>query len=163
MDKYQLSERDICTKFITPALEKAGWDIATQVREEFDNLKTLGMLADITVPLTLTSGLDARIAHFSDGQFQSVYIYSIVELFKDRNCLTLLDEPDAFLHPEWQLYFLRQVFEITDAAGTSNHVLMSSHSAVTLIPHDKKKIKFSTLRTIRRIATTCRRLLRSRN
>ena len=35
MDKYQLTERDICTKFITPALEKAVWDIATQVREEF--------------------------------------------------------------------------------------------------------------------------------
>ncbi|MEM9008981.1 MAG: type I restriction endonuclease, partial [Cyanobacteria bacterium P01_F01_bin.86] len=35
MDKKQLSERDICTKFITPALEKAGWDIITQVREEF--------------------------------------------------------------------------------------------------------------------------------
>lgn len=35
MGKRQLSERDICTKFITPALEQAGWDIATQVREEF--------------------------------------------------------------------------------------------------------------------------------
>jgi type I restriction enzyme, R subunit len=35
MNKRQLSERDICTKFITPALEKAGWDIATQIREEF--------------------------------------------------------------------------------------------------------------------------------
>ena len=35
MNKRQLSERDICTKFITPALEQAGWDIATQVREEF--------------------------------------------------------------------------------------------------------------------------------
>lgn len=35
MDKRQLSERDICTKFITPALEQAGWDVATQVREEF--------------------------------------------------------------------------------------------------------------------------------
>ena len=35
MDKYQLTEREICTKFITPALEKAGCDIATQVREEF--------------------------------------------------------------------------------------------------------------------------------
>lgn len=35
MDKKQLSERDICTKFITPALEKAGWDILTQIREEF--------------------------------------------------------------------------------------------------------------------------------
>jgi type I restriction enzyme R subunit len=30
-----LSERDICTKFITPALERAGWDVHTQVREEF--------------------------------------------------------------------------------------------------------------------------------
>ena len=29
-----LSERDICTKFITPALKNAGWDIDTQVLEE---------------------------------------------------------------------------------------------------------------------------------
>ena len=109
---------------------------------QFDNLKTLGMLTEITIPLQLTGGLDATIAHFSDGQFQSVYIYSIVELFKNRNCITLLDEPDSFLHPEWQFDFLRQVFEITDTTVKNNHVLMSSHSAVTLIPHDKKKIKF---------------------
>ena len=32
MPKY--SERDICTKFITPALIKAGWDIHKQIREE---------------------------------------------------------------------------------------------------------------------------------
>jgi energy-coupling factor transporter ATP-binding protein EcfA2 len=105
---------------------------AQELFRQFDNLKTLGMLADIAVPLTLTSGLDASIAHFSDGQFQSVYIYSIVELFKDRNCLTLLDEPDAFLHPEWQFDFLRQVFDITDAAAKTSHILMSSHSASTI-------------------------------
>ncbi len=34
MDKGILSERDICTKFITPALVAAGWNITTQVREE---------------------------------------------------------------------------------------------------------------------------------
>ena len=34
MDKKSLSERDICTKFITPALRKAGWDEMVQVREE---------------------------------------------------------------------------------------------------------------------------------
>ena len=34
MDKKALSERDICTKFITPALVQAGWDIQTQIREE---------------------------------------------------------------------------------------------------------------------------------
>ncbi|MGB3311647.1 MAG: type I restriction endonuclease [Nodosilinea sp.] len=34
MNKKDLSERDICTKFITPAIAQAGWDIQTQVREE---------------------------------------------------------------------------------------------------------------------------------
>lgn len=38
-DKKNLSERDICTKFITPALAKAGWDIVTQVAEEFSLTK----------------------------------------------------------------------------------------------------------------------------
>lgn len=34
MDKRSLSERDICTKFITPALRNAGWDEMLQIREE---------------------------------------------------------------------------------------------------------------------------------
>lgn len=34
MKKKTLSERDICTKFITPAIEKAGWDKLTQLLEE---------------------------------------------------------------------------------------------------------------------------------
>ncbi|MBL5782258.1 DEAD/DEAH box helicase family protein [Bacillus sporothermodurans] len=35
VDKKKLSERDICTKFITPAIEQSGWDIHRQVREEY--------------------------------------------------------------------------------------------------------------------------------
>src|SRR5476649_1919327 len=34
MDKKLLSERDICTKFITPAVKDAGWDEMSQIREE---------------------------------------------------------------------------------------------------------------------------------
>ena len=34
MDKKALSERDICTQFITPAIVAAGWDLQRQVREE---------------------------------------------------------------------------------------------------------------------------------
>ena len=34
IDKQSLSERDICTKFITPALRRAGWDEMLQIREE---------------------------------------------------------------------------------------------------------------------------------
>lgn len=33
-DKQELSEQDICTKYILPALVRAGWDITKQVREQ---------------------------------------------------------------------------------------------------------------------------------
>ena len=39
MDKKSLSERDICTKFITPALSRAGWDVESQIREEVNLTK----------------------------------------------------------------------------------------------------------------------------
>jgi len=98
----------------------------------FDNLKVLEMLEDISIPLKLTNGEEATNAFFSDGQFQSVYIFAITELFKQRHCLTLLDEPDSFLHPEWQHEFLSQIFEISEAASQTNHTLLSSHSASTI-------------------------------
>ena len=34
MEKKQLSERDICSKYITPAIIGAGWDLHSQIREE---------------------------------------------------------------------------------------------------------------------------------
>ena len=34
MEKTRLSESDVCAKFITPALHRAGWDEATQIRRE---------------------------------------------------------------------------------------------------------------------------------
>jgi len=34
MDKKLLSERDICSKYIAPAVQRAGWDMHRQVREE---------------------------------------------------------------------------------------------------------------------------------
>ena len=34
INKKALSERDICTKYITPAIVEPGWDVQTQVREE---------------------------------------------------------------------------------------------------------------------------------
>lgn len=117
-------------------------ETSQEVFRQLDNLKTLGMLSEISVPLLLDGDVDGSIRHFSDGQFQSVYIYALSELFKDRECITLLDEPDAFLHPEWQFEYLTQVEEISDQAAKTNHILMTSHSAVTLIASENKRVKF---------------------
>jgi energy-coupling factor transporter ATP-binding protein EcfA2 len=113
---------------------------------QFDNLKILGLLGKISIPLELIDGANTNIDHFSDGQVQLVYIYSLVELFKDRNCITLLDEPDSFLHPKWQFDFLKQVFEITDTAAKNNHVLMSSHNAATLCGLEMQNISLFNIK-----------------
>lgn len=111
-----------------------------QLFREFDNLKTIEMLRSISIEVELIDGTRGTINQFSDGQFQAVYIYSIIELFKDRNCLMLLDEPDSFLHPEWQYQFLSQIIKITDSTARNTHVLMTSHSAITLLNSEEKKI-----------------------
>lgn len=112
----------------------------------FDMLKTLGMMKELSVPLALEGGKEASISHFSDGQFQSVYVYAVTELFKDRECLTLLDEPDAFLHPEWQHTFFDQVNDISENATKTNHIILSSHSAITLISSQTEKVSYIDLK-----------------
>lgn len=115
---------------------------ALELFVSFDNLITIGMLSDISIEVELNSGKKIDIKQFSDGQFQSIYIYTITELFKNKNCISLLDEPDSFLHPEWQYDFLKQVCEISDESSESNHIIMSSHSAVTLIKFIKSRVNY---------------------
>lgn len=112
----------------------------------FNNLRILGMLGEIEMTLTLSGIEVSDLGRFSDGQFQSVYIFAISELFKDRNCITLLDEPDAFLHPEWQFDFLTQTHAISEKATKTNHILMTSHSAATLISDLDKSVKYFDLK-----------------
>jgi ABC-type Mn2+/Zn2+ transport system ATPase subunit len=99
---------------------------------EFNALHTLGMIEEVSIPVRLGAQVEVTSRAFSDGQFQSIYLFAISELFKNRECVTLLDEPDAFLHPEWQYDFLSQVLQISDQAARTNHILMSSHSASTI-------------------------------
>jgi len=57
MNKQQLSERDICSKYILPALKRAGWDLHLQIREEFELTR-----GRITVRGKLVSRAPARRA-----------------------------------------------------------------------------------------------------
>lgn len=136
-DEGYLNKEDYQDEFImyldiTDFQNKFSEATTQNVFRDFDNLKTIEMLSDISIDLELLDGSKIGVDKFSDGQFQSVYIYSIMELFKDRNCITLLDEPDSFLHPEWQFDFLKQIFEITEVQSVNNHVLLTTHSPSTL-------------------------------
>lgn len=105
-----------------------------------DNLKTIGILEDLDIKVKLVSGKIISLDQFSDGQFQSIYILCLTEIFKDFNCISLLDEPDSFLHPEWQFNFFDQIKEISEQSTRSNHLLISSHSAITLLKSEQRKV-----------------------
>ncbi|MCJ2137414.1 AAA family ATPase [Methylobacterium sp. J-026] len=117
---------------------------------QFNALRALNMIADISIPVRLAANTEVSSRAFSDGQFQSVYLFAISELFKDRECITLLDEPDAFLHPEWQFDFLHQTLAISNHGARTNHILMSSHSASTIAAKVEcriRQIEFTGVRT----------------
>ncbi|UYV15960.1 AAA family ATPase [Porphyrobacter sp. ULC335] len=121
--------------------EGMGEDASEMLFRSFDALRIVGMLDDIGIAITLESLEVSELNHFSDGQFQSVYVFAVSEIFKRRNCLTLLDEPDAFLHPEWQFDFLDQVTAISAEAASTNHILLSSHSASTVAAKCDNRIR----------------------
>jgi len=108
--------------------------------EMFNSIKVIDIIDDIKFNVTLTSGQNQDINYFSDGQFQSIYLFSLLESFQDRNCLTLMDEPDSFLHPEWQYQFINQTKFISEPAKRKNQVLLTSHSPSTVAAIDNDNI-----------------------
>ena len=123
-----------------------------KVRKEFEkepsdyffrnlnSLRLIEMLENVSCNYSSEVG-QGRLLDFSDGQFQSLYLFAITELFSDSNCLSLLDEPDSFLHPDWQFNFLQQVTEISKKGTDSNHIIMTSHSASTIAAKVQSRIR----------------------
>lgn len=135
-DTYQL----YCS--LTLLRERFTGQSSLELFKAFDNLKTLGMLDGLTLNLRMVNNKELSSNAFSDGQFQTIYLFAISEIFKDANCITLMDEPDSFLHPEWQGECSTQVQALSNEATASNHVLMTTHSAVTLIHSPHTKVRY---------------------
>lgn len=137
---FAAEDRYIIYVDIAKFREMTAESTSLEIFRQFDNLRVINMLEDLSCTLHLSDGTEAEISYFSDGQIQSVYIYAISEIFKEQNCVILLDEPDSFLHPEWQFEFLEQVERVSRSAKISSQILMSSHSGITLLGHKNRKI-----------------------
>ena len=79
IDKKTLSERDICTKFITPSLEKAGWDTQLQLLEEVEGIENMESMEALQVKPLSDFGSTVEIVNGIFGSREK-YLLAIKEL-----------------------------------------------------------------------------------
>ncbi|MFY7937700.1 MAG: AAA family ATPase [Flavobacterium sp.] len=71
---------------------------------------------------------ELEFSHLSEGEQQIIAIRGGVELLRDRESLFLMDEPDTFLHPDWQRDFMSYL----NNDNTKDHYVMATHSPQAL-------------------------------
>lgn len=84
-------------------LEKI-WSFYSEEKHLFQYLTTLqanGLIENIDVNL-IHKGKEISFEMLSEGEKQFLILYGLKELLITENSLFLLDEPDTYLHPEWQ-------------------------------------------------------------
>ena len=74
---------------------------------------------------------------FSEGEKQLANLLMLMDLTKEFKALFLLDEFDAYLHPNWQREFIKLISEI----NIRGQVLLTTHSPLTLNKINKENIR----------------------
>ena len=77
MNKKDLSERDICSKFIGPAVKRAGWDGMMQIREEVAFTKGRIVEAEVKAVVEKTHGVRLQVSFGNETAL--IYLWQVVE------------------------------------------------------------------------------------
>ncbi len=87
-----------------------------------------GLLKDISFSLKTVGNKYGNFSILSEGEQQVITIKGLSEFLAGENSLFLFDEPDTYLHPEWQRQFIQQVEQNIDELNAENQYLIATHS-----------------------------------
>lgn len=79
------------------------------------------------IDITWKNGIieeNIELDRISEGQKQILSTLGLISLLEQNNVLFLLDEPDTFLHPKWQINFIKQIEQFA-----SNQIILTTHSS----------------------------------
>lgn len=103
------------------------FDKPSALFQKLENLHLNSLLNKIEMKLKLTNDTIITSDQLSEGQKQIILNIGLIYLLEESESLILLDEPDTFLHPEWQRQFCDIAEKIKDAKQNV-HVLLATHS-----------------------------------
>ncbi|MGR3319359.1 MAG: AAA family ATPase [Candidatus Anammoxibacter sp.] len=120
-------------------LEKI-WSSYGEEKKLFEYLTTLqanDLIEKIDIVL-IQNSKEISFKRLSEGEKQILTVFGLRELLITGNTLFLLDEPDTYLHPEWQRDFIKSIIDIEDA---KTNYLITTHSPNLISGLNKKQLK----------------------
>lgn len=122
-----IKENSIDFIFTTKDELKNVWDFYGEEKKLFEYLTTLqanDLIENIDITLTQNKN-EISYKRLSEGEKQILTIFGLRELLITGDTLFLLDEPDTYLHPEWQRDFVKSVINTEDS---KSNYLITTHS-----------------------------------
>ncbi len=82
----------------------------------------------------------------SDGEHQFLHSLGLCLLFRNENCLFLLDEPETHFNPDWKAKFITNVRHCfaKDGADTMREMLITTHSPYLVSDSESKYVHIFT-------------------
>ncbi|MDF2947596.1 MAG: putative ATP-binding protein involved in virulence [Bacillales bacterium] len=102
-----------------------------------DWLYRAGCLKVNSIELLINHSSQLDFMDLSEGEKQLITIYAVSELFSNNQTLFLLDEPDSFLHPTWQIDLISEI----NLINSNQQFLITTHSPI-MLPHVRKENVF---------------------
>lgn len=120
-------------------LEKI-WSFYGEEKKLFEYLTTLqadDLIENINIIL-IQNSIEISFDRLSEGEKQILTVFGLRELMITGDTLLLLDEPDTYLHPEWQRDFVKSIIDIEDI---KTNYIITTHSPNILSGLKKEQLK----------------------
>lgn len=103
----------------------------------FDTLLYDDLLSEIIISWNMDNGEEMDLTRLSEGQKQILLTLGANFVFGENdNLLYLYDEPDVFLHPQWQQEYISKFMYYNDLS----HVIITTHNPILIGNLQKEQI-----------------------
>lgn len=141
-ENSQLSSDNIVFKYETKEELEKLWSFYGEEKSLFQYLETLqanDLIEDIEIVL-FKDGEEISFKRLSEGEKQILIVYGLKELLITENSLFLFDEPDTYLHPEWQKDFIEHLIKSDEKSKTNYFITSHSPNIISGLHKNQLKI-----------------------
>ena len=134
--------KENCIDFIFTTKEELEkiWSSYGEEKKLFEYLTTLqanDLIGNIDIIL-IQNSKEISFERLSEGEKQILTVFGLRELLITGDTLFLLDEPDTYLHPEWQRDFVESIIDTED---TKTNYIITTHSPNIISGLNKNQLK----------------------